>query len=102
MTPRGPRPTTKCWTSGCARPFSEHGPNGECPGNPSKRFRRHEQPNNHASVSFSPAELEVLEFMMSGLLRGGDIRRAAKSPAFGGIVTKVDAMKKSIAARKTS
>lgn len=49
-----------------------------------------------ASTSFSAAEVEVLDSILMGLLRGGDVSRLAKTPEAHNILRKVGAMKNTI------
>jgi hypothetical protein len=52
------------------------------------------------SNSFSEDEIQVLEFIVQTLLRGGTPTMATRNPAFPSVCRKVQAMKKKVAEQK--
>ena len=50
--------------------------------------------NKRISNSFSPEEIEILDFTFSTLLRGGDARVITRKKGFPGLLKKVADMKK--------
>ena len=52
------------------------------------------------SNSFSEGEIQVLEFIVQTLLRGGTPTMATRNPAFPSVCRKVQAMKKKVAEQK--
>lgn len=96
---------TKCWNTiapntRCAEPFDKHGPNGECPQNSVKTFRKHPTNANAASQSFSEEEVSLLDQLLTGLRSKRDLSILARHPAMGSIARKVMGMRNSIKKRR--
>lgn len=80
----------------CAVPLSQHGPDGECPQNPAKRFRKHPSAPNSASQSFSAQEVMLLDQIIQKLHVGGDTSALVRHPAMANLARKARALSKSI------
>ncbi|NIR31691.1 MAG: hypothetical protein GWN84_20740 [Gammaproteobacteria bacterium] len=89
----------------CKRPWDEHIVADRklrlCPDGSGHYYQGHRAMRG-AGQSFSEDEVKLLDFMLTTLRRGGDMRQAARHPAFANLVRKVMSMKRTAAQRSAS
>ncbi len=84
----------------CGHRYDEHtGEDRSCPDGSGRTFLKHVQ-SLAGTTSFGEPELDVLEFILKGLMRGGDPRMATRHKAFPGVCRKIQNMKAQVARRK--
>jgi len=73
---RDPKPATKCVHKRCRRAYADHA-GGECP-NGRGAFKRYVPTGMRAASSFPKAEIDVLDAVLTGLMRGADLTVLAR------------------------
>lgn len=102
-----PRPTTRCMRGVgskrlCGRPFSDHDQTTRaCPDDSGRVFKIYRLQSTRASGSFSKEEIDALDFMLTGVRSGKDLRifaRTAQRPLTS-VARKLAVMKRSMELR---
>jgi hypothetical protein len=101
-----PRAGTKCHRTVdavvCGEPWSAHGRDGACPRGTGTFRGNTVQCRRRASSSFTLAEIEAIEFALTGLRGGRDLRVFARTsgPALAAVARKMASMRASIELRE--